>query len=141
MPDELLLPYNYHVVRYHPDLLRDEWINIGVLLRDPASGRVRQRWLDEPADFARPRRLHPDADEELLLQLPAEFERHFAGHEQDSGAILKKFDDTFANAVQLAPQKGLLALDPVRAPMARTVLSAHGRRTDSCVRPIRPTDH
>ena len=112
MPDELLLPYNYHVVRYHPDLLRDEWINIGVLLRDPASGRVRQRWLDEPADFARLRRLHPDADEELLLQLPAEFERHFAGHEQDSGAILKKFDDTFANAVQLAPQKGLLALDP-----------------------------
>ena len=112
MPDELLQPCAYHVVRYQPNLIRDEWVNIGVLLLDPASGRVRQRWLEEPADFARLRRLHPAADEELLLHLPAEFDRQFAGRELDSAAILEKFDQTLSNAVQLSPSKGLLARDP-----------------------------
>jgi hypothetical protein len=127
----MLQPCAYHVVRYQPNLIRDEWVNIGVLLflpaegpagggavsadggtSWPAAGRVRQRWLDEPADLLRLRRLHPAADEELLLRLPAEFERQFAGREMEAGAILEKFDDTLSNAVQLAPRKGLLSRDP-----------------------------
>jgi len=124
MPDETLQPCAYHVVRYQPNLVRDEWVNIGVLLfipgpgaggapgEGPLTGRVRQRWLEEPADLARLRRLHPAADEELLLGLPAEFDRQFAGREMEAEAILEKFDDTLSNAVQLAPRKGLLARDP-----------------------------
>jgi len=112
MPEESLQPCAYHVVRYQPNLIRDEWINIGVLLFDPSSGRVRQRWIEEGADFARLRRLHPSADEELLLGLPAEFDRQFAGREMDAAAILEKFDQTLSNAVQLSPRKGLLARDP-----------------------------
>jgi hypothetical protein len=132
MPEETLQPCAYHVVRYQPNLIRDEWVNIGVLLfipgvgsgvglqgspgeragEIPAAGRVRQRWLEEPADLMRLRRLHPAADEELLLRLPAEFDRQFAGREMEAGAILEKFDETLSNAVQLAPRKGLLARDP-----------------------------
>ena len=33
----------YHIVRYAPNLVRDEWINIGVVLFDPASGRILRR--------------------------------------------------------------------------------------------------
>jgi hypothetical protein len=112
MPEETLQTCAYHVVRYQPNLIRDEWVNIGVLLLDPATGRVRQRWLEEPADLVRLRRLHPAADEELLLRLPAEFDRQFAGREMEAEAILEKFDETLSNAVQLAPRKGLLARDP-----------------------------
>lgn len=116
MPEETLQTCAYHVVRYQPNLIRDEWVNIGVLLLLPGrgafAGRVRQRWLEEPADLARLRRLHPAADEELLLRLPAEFERQFAGRELDAEALLQKFDDTLSNAVQLAPRKGLLSRDP-----------------------------
>jgi len=61
---------------------------------------------------ARLRRLHPAADEELLLRLPAEFDRQFAGREMQAGAILEKFDETLSNAVQHAPRNGLLARDP-----------------------------
>lgn len=116
MPEETLQPCAYHVVRYQPNLIRDEWVNIGVLLlvpgEGPSTGRVRQRWLEEPADLARLRRVHPAADEDLLLRLPAEFYRQFAGREMEAEAILEKFDDTLSNAVQLAPRKGLLARDP-----------------------------
>jgi hypothetical protein len=120
MPDETLQTCVYHVVRYQPNLIRDEWVNIGVLLfvpatepgAGPAAGSVRQRWLEEPADLVRLRRLHPAADEDLLLRLPAEFDRQFAGREMEAGAILEKFDETLSNAVQLAPRKGLLSRDP-----------------------------
>jgi hypothetical protein len=111
MPEETLQPCAYHVVRYQPNLIRDEWVNIGVLLLDPATGRVRQRWLDEPADLARLRRLHPGADEDLLLRLPAHFDVQFAGREKEAEAILDKFDDTYDNAVRLAPGHGLLSSD------------------------------
>jgi hypothetical protein len=124
MPDETLQPCAYYVVRYQPNLIRDEWVNIGVLLfipgegpgpgpgEGPAAGRVRQRWLEEPSDLVRLRRLHPAADEDLLLRLPAEFDRQFAGREMEAEAILEKFDETLSNAVQLAPRKGLLSRDP-----------------------------
>ena len=112
MPEETLQACAYHVVRYQPNLIRDEWVNIGVLLLDPSTGRVRQRWLEEPADMVRLRRLHPAADEDLLLRLPAEFDRQFAGRELEAEAILEKFDETLSNALQLSPRKGLLARDP-----------------------------
>jgi hypothetical protein len=112
MPDEILQPFAYRVVRYQPNLIRDEWVNIGVLLLDPASGRVRQRWLEEPADYARLRRLHPAADEDLLLRLPAEFNLQFSSAGEDTAAALEKFDQILSNAVQLSPRKGLLGVDP-----------------------------
>jgi hypothetical protein len=119
MPDETMQSCAYHVVRYQPNLIRDEWVNIGVLLLVPrqepgpgSAGQVRQRWLEEPADLARLRRLHPAVDEDLLLRLPAAFDREFAGREMEAEAILGKFDGTLSNAVQLAPRKGLLSRDP-----------------------------
>jgi hypothetical protein len=99
------------VVRYQPNLIRDEWVNIGILLLDPSSGRVRQRWLEESADFARLRRLHPAADEELLMRLPAEFDRQLAVAGDGGAAVLNKLDQTLSNALQLSPRKGLLASD------------------------------
>src|SRR6266566_2038141 len=71
---QALRPCAYHVVRYTPNLVRDEWVNIGILLFDPASGRLLQRLLEEPAEFARVRRLHPAADEEFLRRLSEDLE-------------------------------------------------------------------
>src|SRR5580658_7058932 len=106
MPEPTLRPLAYHIVRYAPNLVRDEWVNIGVLLFDPASGRVVRRLMDEPADFARVRRLHPGADEALLRRLPEEFDSQFASNGGPQG-VLTRLTQTLSNAVQLSPQKGL----------------------------------
>ncbi len=125
MPEQKLETCAYHIVRYQPNLIRDEWVNIGVLLLDPASGRVRQRWLEEPADFARLRRMHPAADPEVLSRLPGEFERQLAvpraatptdaaaaqATPADAVKLLEKFEQTLSNAVQLSPRKGVLTAD------------------------------
>src|SRR6185437_6000992 len=110
MPQNLH-PCAYHVVRYTPNLVRDEWINIGILLFDPSSGRVLRRLIEEPGEFARVRRLHPAADEDLLRRLPEDFERQFSLDPGNAPAYISRLDQALSNAVQLSPQKGLLAED------------------------------
>jgi|GEM_PF-348219 hypothetical protein len=125
----------YRVLRYTPNLVRDEWVNIGVLVFDPATGERRLRLIEEPEEYARVRRLHPKADEELLRALRDDLENRFAtatelfggngtrAENGNSGArnvgqasedwmrLLAKWDETLSNALQLAPQKGVQAED------------------------------
>jgi len=109
----------YRILRYTPNLVRDEWVNIGVLLFDPSTGERRLRLIEEQEEYNRVRRLHPQADETILRALRDDLEDRFQsapangskGGSADWLQLLRKWDDTLANAVQLAPQKGVLALD------------------------------
>src|SRR5256885_607731 len=67
----------YYVVRYVPDLVRDEWINIGVLLFDPESNARRFRLMEEEEEFRRLRRAHPDVDERVIRLLQEDLESRF----------------------------------------------------------------
>lgn len=106
-----LRPCAYHVVRYTPNLIRDEWVNIGILLFDPSSGRLLQRLVEEPGEFARVRRLHPNADEELLRRLSDVFAPRSAAGETSPASYIGRLEQTLSDTVQLSPQKGLLAED------------------------------
>lgn len=109
-PELNRVPCAYRVVRYIPNLLRDEWVNIGVVLFDPAGGQVLRRLLED-SDFDRLHRRYPQADVNLLRQLPEEFEAQFAGANGHSLEQLARLSQTLSNAVQLSPQKGLLSED------------------------------
>jgi hypothetical protein len=109
----------YRILRYTPNLVRDEWVNIGVLLFDPATGERRLRLLEDQDEYNRVRRLHPHADEALLRALRDDLEDRFQsapGSGSNGGTanwqqLLGKWDDTLSNALQLAPQKGVHAAD------------------------------
>lgn len=101
----------YRILRYTPNLIRDEWMNIGVVLLDPARRHVRVRLIEEPGEIARLRRLHPHVDEAVLRALAGDFERQFSAHARDPEALLAKLDETLSNVLQLSPQKGVLAED------------------------------
>jgi hypothetical protein len=106
----------YVILRYTPNLVRNEWVNIGVLLFDPASGERRLRLIEDQEEFARVRRLHPAADEGLLRGLRDDLEDRLrdARHTAEGGdwqKLLAKWEDTLSNALQLAPQKGVYAED------------------------------
>jgi Protein of unknown function (DUF3037) len=117
--------FAYRVLRYTPNLVRDEWANIGVLVFDPETGERRLRMIEEPEEFARVRRLHQQADEELLRRLRDDLENRFATAttlfagtgltaetaQADWLRLLSKWDETLSNALQLAPQKGVFASD------------------------------
>src|ERR1700758_5458734 len=117
--------YVYRVLRYTPNLVRDEWLNIGVRVFAPEPGERRLRLMEDPDEYARVRRLHPQADETLLRALRDDLEDRFAsasalfatnGHTEGNGRsdwlkLLDKLDLTLSNALQLAPQKGTYAED------------------------------
>ena len=109
--------YAYRILRYTPNLVRDEWVNIGVLLFDPRSGERRLRLMEEEEEYRRVRRLHPQADEALLRALRDDLEDRFQsagaffGNGNDWQQLLAKWDETLSNALQLAPQKGVFAAD------------------------------
>src|SRR5580700_12043517 len=75
----------YRILRYTPNLVRDEWVNIGVLVYDPRSGERRLRLIEEQEEYNRVRRLHPDADESLLRALRDHLESRFAAAAPSDG--------------------------------------------------------
>jgi len=115
----------YHILRYTPNLVRDEWVNIGVLVFDPESGDRRLRLIEEDDEYARVRRLHPQADERVLRGLRDDLEGRFesargrngdgsnggGGNGETLRELLQRWNETLANALQLAPQKGILTAD------------------------------
>jgi hypothetical protein len=118
--------FAYRVLRYTPNLVRDEWVNIGILLFAPDTGERRLRLIEEQEEYRRVRRLHPQADENVLRRLRDDLEDRFQSASGKNGngqsangptengdwqALLAKWDDTLSNALQLAPQKGTLAPD------------------------------
>jgi hypothetical protein len=129
--------YLYRVVRYAPNLVRDEWLNIGVLLFEPETAQRRLRLISETEEFTRVRRLHPAADEALLRRLQEDLESRFeefslrsrnevapggqpgvaAGDEWQG--LLSKWDDLLSNTVQLTDSKGSLATENIDAELER----------------------
>ena len=118
-------PYVYRLLRYTPNPVRDEWVNIGVLVFDEKTGERRLRMIEEPEEYARVRRLHPQADEGLLRLVRDNLEDRLAtasqlfssnSHDEESGQkdwlkLLGKWDETLSSVLQLAPQKGVYAHD------------------------------
>ncbi len=121
MPDEQRFQtMHYRILRYTPNVIRDEWINIGVILEQApaaslASGgaAVRRgvRILDDERGFSRLRRLHPSADETLLRNLGPELDARLHGMEKQAGEYLAKLQDSLSNVLQFSPGRAVLAED------------------------------
>jgi Protein of unknown function (DUF3037) len=119
MPDESRHTLRYRILRYTPNLIRDEWVNIGVFLEEvPAAARDRtpaprraMRLLEEASEFARVHRLHPAADETLLRALAPEFDERLRAPETEVSAYLAKLELTLSNVLQFSPQRAVLAED------------------------------
>jgi hypothetical protein len=148
--------FAYRVLRYTPNLVRDEWVNIGVLLFDPETGERRMRLIEEAEEYARVRRLHPQADESLLRALRDDLDDRFAKAGElfrgNGGAasggngradwlkLLGKWDDTLSNVLQLAPQKGAYAGD-LDAELERLYADHVAARGRACWRTGKPRGH
>jgi len=122
MPDENYKTFVAHILRYTSDLVRDEWLNIGILLFDPETGERSIRLIEEEREFARLRRMQPSADEDLIRRMRDHLEDHFETllqqfqegsrtAPQDFRKLIEKWDGTLSTGLQLSPQKGVHAAD------------------------------
>jgi hypothetical protein len=111
MAEDGLMTFRYRILRYSPNLIRDEWENIGLMLEE-LDGRKRAiRLIEGPAEIARVRRLHPNADEELLRELADEFEARLHDTEEAVRTYLEKLGQTLSNVIQLGPETAVEAGD------------------------------
>lgn len=102
----------YRILRYVPDLLRDEWVNVGVVLCDAARGELRSRVIGEPFELARLRRLHPEADESLLAGLASGIDSLLAAGSGNPTEWFSKLEASLSNVLQLGPQKAVRTDEP-----------------------------
>jgi DUF3037 family protein len=103
--------FTYRILRYVPNLIRDEWVNIGVLLEDGGSAQRAIKLIEEDSEFARLRRLNPAMDDSLLRGLAGAFDAELRKPKEAVAAYLEKLDQTLSNAVQFSPVKAVLAED------------------------------
>lgn len=97
-------PCEFFLVRYVPDPVKSEFVNIGVLLREadhPESSVVRFT-----KDWARVRCVDPNADTAMLEALEVEVRRRLL---EDGQPVMKALEDSFSNMLQITPPKACLA--------------------------------
>lgn len=87
-----------------PDPVKNEFVNIGVLLRE--AGRPESAVVRFTKDWSRVRCVDPDADTAMLEALEAEVRRRL---NEDGQPVMKTLEDSFSNLLQITPPKACLA--------------------------------
>jgi hypothetical protein len=104
------LQCEFSLIRYVPDVVKGEFANIGVVLRE--AGRENSATVRFTRDWTRVKCMDPDADVELLESLESEIAlRLQAGVELRVNAkpVLETLEDSLSNSVQLTEMRGTLA--------------------------------
>ncbi len=102
----------FQLIRYVPDPIKNEFVNIGVVLR---ASEGEQSALRLTRDWARVRCLDPDADTQMLEALEIEIGHRLQDKTADKlrpGAIqpvLARLEDTLSNGLQITESKAYLA--------------------------------
>ncbi len=104
----------FFLIRYVADTVRNEFVNIGVLLRETAgseaAGATNEPLLRFTRDWARVRCVDPEADTAMLEALEGELrERLLEGPQGDTKPVLEVIEDSFSNLLQVTEAKGYLA--------------------------------
>lgn len=97
----------FQLIRYVPDPVRNEFVNIGVLLRAPGDGQTGLRFT---RNWGRVQCLDPDADTELLEALESEISDRLRTQPADHPKpILGQLESSLSNGIQITESKAFLA--------------------------------
>jgi hypothetical protein len=105
-----LLPCEFFLIRYVPDVVKGEFANIGVLLRE--AGRDDSAVVRFTRDWSRVKCMDADADIGLLEALEGEIGARLQTAGQDAPEIkpvMEILQDTLANSVQMTEVRACLA--------------------------------
>jgi hypothetical protein len=111
------LPCEFFLIRYVPDVVKGEFVNIGVLLREASDGASEAHTSDSAVvrftrDWSRVRCVDADADIGLLEALEGEIAARLRMRSQDGAGIkpvMEILQDTLSNSVQVTEVHACLA--------------------------------
>lgn len=97
----------FFLVRYVPDSVKNEFVNIGVLLRE--SLQPENMLVRFTQDWTRVRCIDPEADIEMLEALEAEIRLRLGAPQAGLPSMMKTMEDSFSNLLQITEAKACLA--------------------------------
>jgi hypothetical protein len=108
-----LKQFEFYVLRYVPHVAKGDFVSIGVLLVEPRPNGFGFADVGMTSDWRRVYCLDKQVDIEVLQSLGASIRMQLQ-HSQNVGMLLHKFEDSFANSIQISHREVCLAEDPVR---------------------------
>jgi hypothetical protein len=101
----------FQLLRYVPDAVRNEYVHIGVILREQGGGTAaasaEPTMVKFTRDWRRVRCLDPKADTALLEAMESELQRRFAA--EPEGNLMRLLNESLSLSVQLTEAKAYLA--------------------------------
>ncbi len=101
------IPCEFSLIRYVPDPVKDEFVNIGVLLRE--AGRPESAQVRFTRDWSRVRCADPEADVGWLEAVEQELRARLAQGPTEVALVLRMLEENFSNLLQLSEPKACLA--------------------------------
>jgi hypothetical protein len=101
------MPCEFFLIRYVPNAVKGEFINIGVLLRE--AGRHDSAVVRFTRDWSRVRCMDADADIGLLEALEGEIVARLRLGAAGSKPIVSVIEETFSNSIQMTEARACLA--------------------------------
>jgi hypothetical protein len=95
----------FHLLRYVPDAVRNEYVHIGVILREQGSRDAAE--VRFTRDWRRVRCLDPDADTVLREGMESELRRRFLA--EPDGNLMRLLNESLSLSVQMTEAKAYLA--------------------------------
>ena len=95
----------FHLLRYVPDAVRNEFVHIGVILREQGSREGAR--VQMTRDWRRVRCLDPEADTALLEGMESELRRRFQA--EPDGSLMRLLSESLSLSVQMTEAKAYLA--------------------------------
>lgn len=101
----------FFLIRYVPDVVKGEFTNIGVVLREanPSSSGEEGAVVRFTRDWARVRCMDADADIGLLEALEGEIAERLRLGAADTKPVMQVLEDTLSNSLQISEAKAALA--------------------------------
>jgi hypothetical protein len=99
----------FFLLRYAPDAVREESVNVGVVLVESSGSWAEVRFTK---DWKRVKCLDPEADVETLEALEGEIRERLSEGGEGRKWLLKRMEDTFSNTLRLTEPKAVLAESP-----------------------------
>jgi hypothetical protein len=103
----------FYLLRYVPYLLSGRFVDIGVLLFESPPNALGYVDVRMTSDWRNVYRLDKEVDIEVLEDLEP-YIRTQLRHLPDVSLLLRKFEESFANMIQLSPRNVCLAAEPAR---------------------------
>jgi hypothetical protein len=97
----------FFLVRYVPDAVKNEFVNIGVVLRE--AGRPETARVRFTKDWGRVRCVDPEADTGMLEALEYEVRERLSSGATETVLMMKALEESFSNMLQITEPKACLA--------------------------------